>query len=62
MFLPRGCHWENRQLHSTLEKSHLKSFSDFGKKTQHKKTKPALTNSFSLGPKGIWEVFDGLCF
>jgi hypothetical protein len=46
---------------SALEKSHLKSFSDFGKKIY--KTKPgALPNNFSLGPKEIWEVFDGFVF
>jgi hypothetical protein len=46
----------------TLEKSHLKSFSDFGKKIY--KTKPALLPSnFSLGPKEeIWEVFDDFVF
>jgi hypothetical protein len=44
----------------TLDKSHLKSFSDFGKKIY--KNKPALPNNFSLGPKGIWEVFDGFVF
>jgi hypothetical protein len=43
-----------------LEKSHLKPFSDFGKNTY--KTKPALPNNFSLGPKEIWEVFDGFVF
>jgi hypothetical protein len=40
----------------TPEKPHLKSFSDFGKKIY--KTKPALPNNFSLGPKEIWEVFE----
>jgi hypothetical protein len=40
-----------------LEKLHLKSFSDFGKKIY--KTKLALPNNFSLGPKETWEVFDG---
>ena len=34
-----------------LEKSCLKSFSDSGKKIY--KTKPALPNNFSFGPKGF---------
>jgi hypothetical protein len=41
----------------TLEKSHLKPFSDFGKKNYSHGTKPALPSNFLLGPKGIWEVF-----
>jgi hypothetical protein len=49
-----------KPLTPTLEKSHLKAFSDYGKKIC--KTKPALPNNFSLGPKGIWEVLDGFVF
>jgi hypothetical protein len=43
----------------TLEKSHLKSLSDFGKKITEKtyKTKPVLPNKFSLCPKETWEIF-----
>jgi hypothetical protein len=44
----------------TLEKSHSKSFSDFGKKIY--KTKPALPNNFSPGPKEIEEVFEVFVF
>jgi hypothetical protein len=40
-----------KSLTLTLEKSHSKPFSDFGKKTY--KTKPAFLNNFSLGPKEI---------
>ena len=49
-----------KSLTSTLEKSHLKSFSDFGKKIY--KTIPVLPNNFSLGPKEIWKVLMILCF
>ena len=44
----------------TLEKPHLKLFSNFGKKIY--KTKPALPSSFALGPKGVWEVFEDFVF
>ena len=49
-----------KSLTSTLEKSHLKSFSDFGKKIY--KAKPPILNNFSLDPKEIWEVFDDFVF
>jgi hypothetical protein len=41
---------------SAFEKLDLKLFSDFGKKIY--KTKPALPNNFSLGPKRFWNVFN----
>jgi hypothetical protein len=44
----------------TLEKPNSKPFSDFGKKIY--RTKPALPNNFSLGPKEIWEVFEAFVF
>jgi hypothetical protein len=44
----------------TPEKSHLKCFSDFGKKIY--KVKPALPNNFALGSKGVWEVFGHFVF
>jgi hypothetical protein len=37
-----------------LGKSHLESFSDFGKKIY--RIKLALPNNFSLGPKGFWKA------
>jgi hypothetical protein len=37
----------------TFEKLDLKLISDFGKKTY--KTKPALPNNLSLGPKRFWD-------
>jgi hypothetical protein len=49
-----------KSLTPTLEKSHLKSFSDLGKKIY--KTNPALPNNFALGPKEIWKVFDDFVF
>ena len=49
-----------KSLTLALEKSHSKPFSDFGKKIY--KAKPALPNNFSLGPKGIWEVFEVFVF
>ena len=55
---------KGKSLTLALEKPHSKLFSDFGKKiykTQDK-TKPALPDNFSLGPKGIWEVFDDFVF
>jgi hypothetical protein len=44
----------------TLEKSHLKPFSDLGKKIY--KNKPVLPNNFSLRPNEILEVFDDFVF
>jgi hypothetical protein len=49
-----------KSLTSILEKSRLKSFSDFGRKIY--KTKLPLPNNFPLGPKEIWEVFDDFVF
>jgi hypothetical protein len=49
-----------KSLTLTPQKPHLKQFPDFRKKIH--KTKPALPNNFSLGPKGFFEVFEVFVF
>jgi hypothetical protein len=49
-----------KSLTLTLEKSHSKPFSNFGKKIYQ--TKAALPNNFSLGPKEIYEVCEVFVF